>query len=88
MKAMQNIVGRILKPGGGLVQHPGCLACQLAELVAIGHMRECPEYQIRTHFKVSFFSNLPGWNYLAPPVRNGSGAETRFHKFWYFTLDA
>jgi transposase-like protein len=39
----KNIVRRILKPGVWFMQLPGSLARQLAELVAIGHMRECPE---------------------------------------------
>lgn len=49
-KTNQYFVGGVLKPGVRLVQFTGCLTCQLAELVAIGHMRECPKNQIGTHF--------------------------------------
>jgi hypothetical protein len=80
MKAVQNLVRGVLKPCVRLVQLPGCFAGQLAKLVAIGHMRKCPKYQIRTHNKVSFLGNLPGWSYLAPPVRNGSSDLNCLHK--------
>ena len=44
MEAAQDFVRGVLQPGIRLVQLPGCLARQLAELVAVGHMRECPKY--------------------------------------------
>jgi hypothetical protein len=49
VKTAQNLIGRVLEPGVRLVKLTGCLACQLAKLVAIGHVRKCPKYQIRTH---------------------------------------
>jgi hypothetical protein len=42
VKAGQYLIGCVLQPGIRLVQLPGCLAGQLTELVAIGHMREIP----------------------------------------------
>lgn len=60
LKAAQNFIGCILQPCIRLVQLPSCLAGQLTKLVAIGHMRECPKYQIRTHKSISFFKCLPG----------------------------
>jgi hypothetical protein len=51
MKAVKNFVGGVLQPRVGLVQLASCLACQLAELVAIGYMIESPKNQIRTHRK-------------------------------------
>jgi hypothetical protein len=72
MKAVKNFIRSVLQPCVGLMKFTGCFASQLAELVAVGHVRECPKYQIRTHNKISFSNNLPGWNYLAPPVRSGS----------------
>jgi hypothetical protein len=49
LEAAQNFVGGVLQPCIRLVQLTSCFAGQLTELVAIGHMRECPKNQIRTH---------------------------------------
>jgi hypothetical protein len=54
MKANEHIVRGVLEPGVGLMQLAGGLAGQLAELVTIGHVRECRKYQIRTHDPFSF----------------------------------
>ncbi len=69
MKTDQDFIGRILQPRVRLVQLSGSLAGQLAELVAVGHMRECPKNQVRTHFVFLLQSSLPGRYYLAPPVQ-------------------
>jgi len=49
LEAGKDLISSVLEPCIRLVQLPGCLAGQLTQLVAIGHMRECPKYQIRTH---------------------------------------
>ena len=49
MEADEDLIRCVLQPCIRLVQLPGSLARQLAELVAIGHVRECPKNQIRTH---------------------------------------
>jgi hypothetical protein len=63
MKAVKNFVGGVLQPRVGLVQLASCLACQLAELVAIGYMIESPKNQIRTHRKspCKKFKNCPAF---------------------------
>ena len=48
----QNFVGGVLQPCVRLVQLAGCFTRQLAELVAIGHVRECPKNQIGTHCSI------------------------------------
>src|SRR5580692_1577323 len=53
VKTDEDFVRGVLQPGGRLVQFPGSFTCQLAQLVAIGHMRKCPKNQIRTHDKNS-----------------------------------
>jgi hypothetical protein len=68
----KNFVRCVLQTRVRLVQLASRFACQLAELVTVGHMRKCPKYQIRTHGSVSFFDHPPGRNFLAPPVRQGS----------------
>jgi len=68
MEADEDFVGRILQPCARLVQHPGSFACQLAELVTIGHVRECPKNQIRTH-EVNLLPELSAECYLAPRYR-------------------
>src|ERR1700758_3689533 len=50
MKADQDLVCRVLKTRVGLVQLASRLARQLAELVTVGHMAQCPKNQIRTHY--------------------------------------
>jgi hypothetical protein len=69
MKADQDLVRRVLQPRVGLVQHASRLARQLAELITIGHMAECPENQIRTHYEYLLKKWLPERNYPAPPVQ-------------------
>jgi hypothetical protein len=64
----KNFIGCILQPGVGLVQLPGRLARQLAELVTIGHVRECPVNQIRTH-KINLLPDLSTLRYLAQTVQ-------------------
>src|SRR3569833_2338110 len=59
VEADENFVGRVQQPCVGLVQHPGSFASKLAELVAVGHVRECPKNQIRTH-KVNLLPELSG----------------------------
>src|ERR1035438_9387727 len=49
MEANQYFVRGVLQPNGRFVQLPGSFARQLAELVTVGHVRECPKNQIRTH---------------------------------------
>src|SRR5690348_15752879 len=49
VEADQDFVGGVLQPSRRFVQLPGCLARQLAELVAIGDVRKCTKNQIRTH---------------------------------------
>src|ERR1700738_3110282 len=39
----QDLVGGVLEARIGLVQLAGGLAGQLAKLIPVGHMRECPE---------------------------------------------
>src|SRR5579863_3368535 len=56
VEADENLVRGVLQPSGRFVQLPGSFARQLAELVTVGHVRECPKDQIRTH-KVNL---LPG----------------------------
>jgi hypothetical protein len=58
LKTAQNFIRRILQPCVGLVKLTCCLARQLAELVAVRHMRKCRKYQIRTHYVISP-SSLP-----------------------------
>jgi len=53
VEADQNLISGVLQPGVGLMQLTSRFARQLAELIAIGHMRECPENQIRTHYGIS-----------------------------------
>jgi|HubBroStandDraft_2_1064218.scaffolds.fasta_scaffold197053_1 hypothetical protein len=77
MKAVQDFISGVLQPCIRLVQLAGCLASQLTELVAIGHMRKCPKYQIGTHYSLSFFICLPGRYYLVPAVQLGSNAKNR-----------
>ena len=57
LKPAQNFVGGVLQPCVRLVQLTGSLACQLTELVAIGHMRECLKNKIRTHCESPSSSN-------------------------------
>jgi hypothetical protein len=54
VEAGKDLIGRVLESCIRLVQLPGCFASQLTELVAIGHLRKCPKYQIRTHYNLSF----------------------------------
>src|ERR1700739_409123 len=68
VEAHKHLVRGVLQASARFVQHPGSLARQLAELVAIGHVRECPKYQIRTH-KVILLPDLSAWHYLVPAVR-------------------
>jgi hypothetical protein len=49
VESAQDFIRSVLQPCVRLVQLTGCLASQLTELVAIGHMRECPKNQIGTH---------------------------------------
>ncbi len=66
LKPAQNIIGGVLQPCIRLMELTGCFACQLTELVAIGHMRECPKYQIRTHckFLLQISACPPGTSWL------------------------
>jgi hypothetical protein len=57
LEADENFICGVLQPCARLVQLPSSLAHQLAELVTIGHMRECPKNQIRTH-KVNLLPDL------------------------------
>ena len=68
MIADEDFVSRVLQPCIGFMQHPGSFAHQLAELVAIGHVRECPKNQIRTH-EVNLLPELSAECYLAPRYR-------------------
>jgi hypothetical protein len=43
LETAQYFVGRVLQPCIRLVEFTRSLASQLTELVAIGHMRECPK---------------------------------------------
>jgi len=52
VKTGKDFVCGILQPCIRLVQPSRCFACQLTELVAIGHMRKCPKNQIRTHYVI------------------------------------
>src|SRR6516165_12364956 len=63
MKADQDFVRRVLQPRVGLVQLASRFARQLAELVTIGHMAQCPENQIRTHYGYLLKKWLPERNY-------------------------
>jgi hypothetical protein len=64
MKANENLVGRVLQPCAWLVQLPGSFANELAELVTIGNIRDCPKNQIRTH-EVNLLPELSLQCYLA-----------------------
>ena len=64
VEADEDFVGGVLQPCVRLVQLPGSFASELAELVAIGHVRECPKNQIRTH-EVNLLPELSGECYLA-----------------------
>jgi hypothetical protein len=44
VKAAEDFVRGVLKPGVGLMKLTSSLARQLAQLVPVGHMRECPKY--------------------------------------------
>ncbi len=69
-KAAQNFVGGVLQPCIRLVELTGCLACQLTELVAIGHMRKCLKNKIGTHCLSPSFSNAcPGERRFARRVQ-------------------
>lgn len=57
MKAAQHFVCRVLQPRVRLVQLAGSLACQLAKLIPIGHVRKCPKNQIRAHDTNLLFRN-------------------------------
>jgi hypothetical protein len=43
LETAQNFVRGVLEPGVGLVELAGSLARQLTQLIAVGHMRECPK---------------------------------------------
>src|ERR1700721_324557 len=43
LETAQNFVRGVLQPGVRLVQLARSLARQLAQLIAVGHVRECPE---------------------------------------------
>jgi hypothetical protein len=58
MEAIKDFVSRVLQPGVRLVQLTGCLAGQQTELVAVGHMRKCPKYKIRTHCHILLHERL------------------------------
>ena len=49
VEAVKDLVGCVLEPGAGLVELASGLRGQLTELVTVGHMRQCPKNQIRTH---------------------------------------
>jgi hypothetical protein len=66
LKTGKNLICRVLHPGIRSVQLAGCLARQLTQLVAIGHMRKCPKNQIGTHYE--FLLQKIG------PARNSIGA--------------
>ena len=68
VEADEDFVGGVLQPGIRLVQLPGSLARQLAELVAIGDVRKCTKNQIRTH-KVNLLQRPVRWYYLAPAIQ-------------------
>jgi hypothetical protein len=53
----EDLICGVLQPSVRLVQLPGSLAGQLAELVTIGDMRKCSKNQIRTH-KVNLLPSL------------------------------
>ena len=85
----QNLVSGVLQPRVGLVQLASRLARQLAELVAIGHVRKCPKNQIRTHYlHFSFKKWLPGRNYLSPPVQLATTANPVADCFNPVVIDA
>jgi hypothetical protein len=44
MEAVEDIVRGVLQPGVGLMKLTSSLARQLAKLIPVGHMRECPKY--------------------------------------------
>jgi hypothetical protein len=64
MVANEDLVGRVLQPCARLVQLPGSFANELAELVTIGNIRDCPKNQIRTH-EVNLLPELSVQCYLA-----------------------
>src|ERR1035441_1413766 len=75
LKAAQNFIGGVLQPCVRLVQLTCCLASQLTELVAIGHMRECPKYQIRTHCNYLLLQ-LPAWLVIREAASAARGADS------------
>ncbi len=78
LKTAENFVGRILQPGARLVKLTRCLACQLAELVAIGHVRKCPKNKIRTHAYLLLFEKLAaGEPQNRPSMQRGSQYSSR-----------
>jgi len=72
VEADEDFVRGVLQPSVRLVQLPGSLARQLAELVAIGDVRKCTKNQIRTH-KVNLLQDL--------------SAGTTWHRRYSYWLD-
>lgn len=61
MEADEDLVCGVLQASARLVQHPGSFACKLAELITIGHVRQCPKNQIRTH-ELNLLPDLSDWH--------------------------
>jgi hypothetical protein len=66
VKTDKDLIGRVLQACVGLMQLASRLARQLAKLVTIGHLRECPENQIRTHYEFLLKKQLLKRNNRAP----------------------
>jgi len=84
VKPDQDFVRRVLQTGSGLVQLASRFTRQLAQLVAVGHMRECPKNQIRTHLKNLLPKSAARGYYLAPAMRPAAitrwaACKTTFH---------
>jgi len=77
VEAVEDFVRGVLQPCIRLVEHAGCLARQLAQLVAVGHMRECPENQIRTHYEFLLEEFTAGRKNRSPSKQVGSQRSAR-----------
>jgi hypothetical protein len=59
MEANQNVIGCILKARVGLVQLPGRLRGQLAQLIAVCYMGKSPKNQVGSHLYLLYLRPFP-----------------------------
>ncbi len=86
LKPAQHVIRSVLQPCIRLVKLAGCLASQLTELVAIGHLRKCPKNKVGTH-RVSPSSSYAGTGSgpsshpccKGEPIQSGAAPKCCFH---------